>query len=321
MHRRLATIGLAAATLGLGLAACDSTSSGTSRLSIKLTDAPPEANITEAVVTISKIYLQGSQSANPSEQMVLLSTPVTTDLLTLSNDVLNLVEDQVVKAGTYAQLRFVIDGGYIVVDENGTSKTYATPGYAGLPEGVTPDGLLECPSCGQSGIKVNFPDGALTLTEDKIVLVDFDVAETFGHPAGGSGSWVMHPSLKADNVQLSGTVTVMAKLDEGVTLPDLNGSPTTLADFKAELRTSDMDPLVVGELADFSGPDADGYFTATFDLVLPGDYDVNILSPMDMGTPLIDFMTDPAMPQGVTVDSDGNPSVSYLITSAALPSP
>lgn len=320
MSRRLAGFGLAAATLALGLAACNtnSTASGTTRLSVRLTDATAP-DITEAVVTISKVYLQGNADGqDPSEQMVLMSSPVTTDLLTLSNDMISLVDNQVVKAGTYSQLRFVVDGGYIVVDEGGSTKVYATPGYD-VPSDLTVDGVLKCPSCSQSGIKVNLPDGQLTLTEDKVVLVDFDVADTYGHQAGRSGMWVMHPSLKATDVRLSGTVHVIASLGDGVSLPDLDGVPTTLEAFKAELRSADLDPGTLGETQNLAGPDVDGNYEATFMYVVPGDYDVNLLSPTDDGgNPLIDFETNPAMPQSITVDSDGDVTVQYEITSAAL---
>ncbi len=320
MRRRTTAIGLTAAALAVGLAACEGSNmaSGTARLSVRLTDAPA-ANITEAVVTISRVYLQGTpeEGADPSADMVLMSSPVTTNLLSLSNDVISLVDGHPVKAGTYGQMRFVVDGGYIVVDEGGSTKVYATPGYDVPPE-LTVDGELKCPSCSQSGIKVNFPDGALTLTEDKVILVDFDVADTFGHQAGKSGKWVMHPSLKATDVRFAGTVHVLASVADTVELPDLDGNPTTLEAFSAELRSADLDPGTLGEQLSFTGPDADGNYEATFMSVVPGDYDANVLSPMDGGNPLIDFTTDPSMPQSITVDSDGDVTVHFEITSATL---
>ena len=40
---------------------------------------------------------------------------MTTDLLTLANDVATLVDGAVIPAGPYSQLRFVITGGYVDV--------------------------------------------------------------------------------------------------------------------------------------------------------------------------------------------------------------
>lgn len=166
-----------------------------SHLTVMLTDAP--GDISEAVVTISGIYLQGGpgeDSEDENSRVILLDEPVTTNLLTLVNDFQTLVTGVTVAAGEYGQLRFVIDGGYIVVETVNGSMVYSTPGYSEAPAQV--DGTLLCPSCSQSGIKVNLV-GGLTLAEgDETVVVDFDVADTFGQQAGNSGMWVMHPSLK-----------------------------------------------------------------------------------------------------------------------------
>lgn len=186
---------IAAVAITLGaiapLTGCsDSTSAGNAKLSILLTDAP--GDVKTAVVTIDEIYLQGSG------RVVLMDQPVTTDLLTLANSTAELVKDAVVPAGSYGQLRFVVSGAYIEVENgDGTTSIYATsPDYAGLPPGAQVAGTLETPSFDESGLKVNVPDGALHLAaEEKILLVDFDVSQSFGHAAGGSGQWVMHPVI------------------------------------------------------------------------------------------------------------------------------
>ena len=123
-----------------------------------LKDAP--GDVKAAVVTISQVYMQGSsQGDEPGSRVILRDTPITTDLLTLANSTAELVKDGVVPAGTYGQLRFVITGGYIEIDNgNGTSSIYASsPNYAGLPQGATVTGALQMPSYATSGIKVNLP--------------------------------------------------------------------------------------------------------------------------------------------------------------------
>ena len=82
-------------------------------LSIRLTDAT--GDFKKAVVTIDRVTLQPGNDST-AQAIVLRDTPITTDLLTLANDVATLVDGAVVPAGTYGQLRFVISGAYIEVE-------------------------------------------------------------------------------------------------------------------------------------------------------------------------------------------------------------
>lgn len=199
--RRLAVTAAIALVLALGCSDEDGLGSDEARLTLLLTDAP--GDVTAAVVTISSIYLQGSSDEESDDQdgrVYLRTEPVTTDLLTLVDDVATLVDGVVIPAGDYGQIRFVIEGAYLEIEtDDGGTEIFATPGYAEAPETVA--GELKCPSCSQSGIKVNF-QGALNLEgEDETLLVDFDVSETFGKEAGNSGKWVMQPSLKGSRVE------------------------------------------------------------------------------------------------------------------------
>lgn len=283
---------IAAAAIILGaiapLTGCsDSTSAGNAKLSVLLTDAP--GDMKTAVVTIDEIYLQGSG------RVVLMDQPVTTDLLTLADSTAELVKDAVVPAGSYGQLRFVVSGAYIEVENgDGTTSIYATsPDYAGLPAGAQVAGTLQTPSFDTSGLKVNIPDGALHLAaEEKILLVDFDVSQSFGHEAGGAGSWVMHPVLEASDVQTTG--------DAAVTL--------TLGDFKAVLTGSDTSTKEVA----FTDDDGDGTFEADAHFLRPGDYTVSISGPIG-----VTFTTDPAS-ANVTVGSNGSASAAFKLTNAGV---
>src|SRR5947209_16286972 len=102
--KRLSLLALVAA------AACG----GQGKLTLMLTDAP--GDFKAAVVTITQINLVGSGSVT-----TLSNTKVTTNLLTLSNDVATLVNDATVQRGTYTELRFVISGGYVEV-QNATGS-------------------------------------------------------------------------------------------------------------------------------------------------------------------------------------------------------
>ncbi len=317
MGRTLTTIALLAVTSASLLAGCGDqnnavTTGGTGRISIMLTDAP-SATVQSAVVTISKVYLVGSaaDTADASAQVQLLPAPVTTDLLTLSNDLATLVDTMTVKAGTYQQLRFVIDGAYIqTVDENGATHAYATAGYANAPGPV--EGTLKCPSCAQSGIKVNLPDGGLTVAEDETtgLLVNFNVADTFGHQAGNSGMWVMHPTLNATEATLAGKVHVTLALPDSVTLPMIDTVTTTLGSFSAELKPAGADSTATGTIVQFTN--SNGTYVADYSYLVPGTYTLDIVGPSGLT-----FTTSPVT-QTVTVEGGGTANADFTITSAVL---
>lgn len=198
LGRRLAV----ALSIALVATGCDSSSSpnggATSRVSVQLTDAP--GNIEAAVVTISEIYLQGGDA---DAHETLREEAFTTDLLGLANSVETLVSGHEVPNAAYSQLRFVITGAYIQVDNgDGTSSVYATsPDYEGLPAGLVVDGELQAPSFDTSGLKVLLTNEDLVLDgEAATYLVDFDVYQSFGREAGNGGQWVMHPVLKGQRL-------------------------------------------------------------------------------------------------------------------------
>ncbi|NNC15547.1 DUF4382 domain-containing protein [Corallococcus exiguus] len=290
----------------LFLAACGD---GKSHVTLKLTDAPGDG-IEKAVVTISKVYLKGSVEGEDGKgdkgDVVLLSEPVTTDLLTLANDTADLVKDAEVPAGTYKELRFVITGGYIQVKQDGTSRIFATSAnYEGLPEGAQVDGDLHMPSASSSGLKVKFDkDADVTITSDddqKVILVDFDVAQSFGKEAGNSGKWVMRPVIKGADMEFSGNVEVTLEAGS-VSLPL---GPTQLASFSAVLINADGSR----ETLSFSASTATRY-VADFKYLLPGTYQVDLVAPAG-----VSFTTDITRPATATVSSGAESDVHFVLTS------
>jgi hypothetical protein len=287
----------------LGAASCSNgTSPGTGKLTVLLKDAA--GDVQEAVVTISEITLQGSGGT-----LVLSTTPVTTDLLTLSSATASLVQAATIPAGSYSQLRFVITGGYLKVDNgDNTSNIYAsTPDYAGLPAGATVDGSLQMPSFGQSGLKVTLPGGALTVAdgEEKIVVVDFNVAQSFGHVAGQSGSWVMHPVVAATDAAVSGSAKIILALDPAVTLP----GGALLSDFQATLTGSDG----VDHVLNFTTSNPDGSVEADFTYLAPGDYTFTLTAPAGVAS----FDTAVPLPATITVTSGATTTTAITIAAAS----
>jgi hypothetical protein len=244
-------------------------------------------------------------------RVILRDTPITTDLLTLANSTAELVKDATLPAGTYSQLRFVISGGYVEVENaDGSTSIYASsPTYEGLPAGAKVAGSLQMPSFAQSGLKVNLPGGGVKIDgEQKVVLVDFVVSESFGKAAGASGKWVMHPVLKATSFSTTGGLGVTLAKADTVTLPSINNTPITLGQFKAVLVTE------TGGREEQALTDAnlDGTFEASFKYVAPGNYTVDFVAPSDS----VLFTTTPTRPAPVTIGSGGTASLAAVLTSA-----
>ncbi len=284
------------------LVACGGGNSGT--VTLKLTDAPGDFNA--AVVTITEIDLVGSGGTT-----VLSNSKVTTDLLTLANDTATLVNNAVVPSGTYSQLRFVISGAYIeVAQSGGGSIIYASsPTYEGLPAGAQVGGALQMPSLGESGLKVDLPAGGVTVgTDSKVLLVDFDVSQSFGHQAGTSGTWVMHPVMTATEFELSGTVNVTLTLGTGVTLP----TTANLGQFNAVLTNSGGSAKSLALINTGSG----GTYAASFLYLIPGNYTLTFTAPAAIAS----FVTTPAVPATVTVSS-GQPTAEAFTVSSVTPAP
>jgi hypothetical protein len=273
-----------------------------------LTDAP--GDFKAAVVTIDRVYLQGQGGRTD-----LVTTPKTFDLISLKNSVATLVSGLDVPAGTYNQLRLVISGAYIEVEEaGGGTKIFATsPNYAGIPAGKTASGTLQTPSWDASGLKIDFPGSKLEVGAGQtIVMIDFDVKESFGHEAGKSGKWILHPTIKASNVTFGGNVVARLQLGSGVTLPAIGGQPVTLAAFSARLT-----PVGGGTAVTvvFSDANNDGIFEAMFKGLLPGQYTLSLVSPAGL---LLGFT--PTLPVTVTVSQNQTTTQTITLSSAALPS-
>jgi hypothetical protein len=241
---------------------------------------------------------------------------VTLDLVTLANSTAQLVKDAVVPAGTYSELRFQITGGYVeLVDPSGAgTQIYASsPTYEGLPPGAVVTGELKMPSYAQSGLKVKaeMVDGALVVTSGaKVLLVDFDVAQSFGHDAGGSDSWVMHPVIKGADIVLSGNVVATLALAGGVALPRVDGRQVTLGDFDAVLTNE----LGSEETLPFVADLATGTFRAAFLWLLPGTYTVTVRGPAG-----VSFATSPPGPAVIALAPGADALVPFTITSASVP--
>lgn len=286
----------------VGCDSATSTEDDEATFSLLLTDAP--GDFERAVVTIESIYLQPSEE--DSNRVLLRDEPATVDLLTLQNEVMDLVENEVVPEGIYEQLRIVISGGFIEVEqEDGTTMIYASSSQYASDQGEQADGRLQMPSFAQSGLKISLPeDAGVVEGGQNIVLIDFDVADSFGKQAGQSGKWVMRPSIKATDLQVTGSASVDIALADTVTLPS---DTLSLADFSAALDKG-------GDVIEvpFADADGDGVYSAEFIYLAPGSYPVNIVSPDS-----VTVTTDPVLPIEISVESNGTAEAALTITEAS----
>jgi hypothetical protein len=251
MRHKLTNLIVVALT-AFGLTACDegtlAPSQGT--IVVFLTDA--EGDVKEVWVQIEEMYVRGN-----GERFDLLDEPTDwIELTALAQSSLELVDGVELPAGTYQELRMVLGDAVLVTM---TDEVFKTPGadhpaYEADPE----DGLLNCPSCSQSGFKVKLPGGGFELTADGyVMLADFDVSQSFGRERGSSSQWVMDPTIHAAALQAGGSISGTVALAAGLvpTCPDGSNPgldvfvPTATAqnledgDMNAIVRTGETDVI------------------------------------------------------------------------------
>lgn len=303
--------------LPLVFVACDDNGTNPSNgadgtMSIMLTDAP--GDFQNAIVTIERVELLGEDEDLENGRIVLLDEAVTVDLLDLQNEVMELVGETPVPGGTYSELRLVISEGLITVEqEDGSLLVYASSDEFAAAEGFTADGDLQMPSFGQSGLKIKLPaTEAVVDGDENAVLIDFNVAQSFGHQAGNSGRWVMHPVIHATGFTTTGSLRINLVLPDSVVLPMIDTTQVTPGMLSAVLnRNGDLIPVL------FTDADANGTWEATFRFLPPGDFTVD-LGLLDTALAAFTMTTDPDMPLTLTVQSGQTVAQDVTITSAGV---
>lgn len=286
------TLLLVALTPWLG--ACDDVSGprdGMASVSVFLTDAA--GDVETVWVEILGITAQGGEDGfevlmGEASDLIPLTDLVGTAQL--------LAADTEVGAATYNQLRIGI--GDVVLVTSDPEGTVYVKGDPVLPAGLEkrPLGQLQCPSCAQSGLKVKLPNDEMDVEEgSSAVVFDFDVSQSFGHGAGASGTWVMHPVIHAtlvedsdgdgdvlDELETVKSIRGTVGLGTGAVIEECpEGQARGLADF---VPTAASQTLVDGDGKPImkSGVVAeDGTFQINF---LPdGGYDMGYQAALDFG--------------------------------------
>ncbi len=174
-------------TVAIMFAGCDKdTNTGTLKLSI--TDSPIDSDgITGVFITVTEIQYHSNRGANDWQIFEDFEGPQTYNLLDLTRGESSLLGNLELEAGTYTQLRFILDA-----PEYGMG-TPSNPGcYLEFENGNTEP--LFVPSGSQSGFK---GVGAFTvpLNGEVEVTADFDVRKSVVH-AGNSGMYILKPTIR-----------------------------------------------------------------------------------------------------------------------------
>jgi hypothetical protein len=312
---------VAALCLGAVLAGCQDSLGplGGGRVSVLLTDAP--GDVDKVWIKIDGLKLIGDESGELDlpgdfDEMILVSE--------LVGHARRIVDDANVELDSFHQLRLLL-GGVVLVTKDG--KVYATEG-ADLPDGVSDEnvGPLTCPSCSQSGWKIVLTGGdpEVEAGEEVTIVIDFDVAQSFGKQAGNSGRWVMRPVIHATRVamanagtsSISGTVA----LAQGVTVPACPAAtPRSLADFVPTARAATLKDASQNAIVRSGTTAAGGAFT--IGNVAPDSYTLGVmdLTVSDITGNWKLAFTATAAPATAQVVQDGQnvTGVAYTVTAAS----
>ncbi len=302
------------------LAGCDSDNDpaspdGDARLSIHLTDAP--GDVERAWVEIVEVTFRANGEA-------VRFIPEMTELIELTEllDLTHLlVEEQEIDPGTLTELRLVV-GDAVLESKSGDVYVLGDPE---LPDGLVATGELQCPSCQQSGIKIKVSNDEIGLDGgESVLLLDFDVAQTFGHRAGNSGRWVMHPVVHATLVVGDAVDDIDSVLDDlqgvvvlastEVEIPQCPvGIDRSVEDFlptatAQTLVDGDGLPIVRAGAVDPAGDFSMGGMEADM-------YSLGYVAEFDYGTDVLAFDAS-VSPSAVTVAGDLVDGIVYTINGA-----
>jgi hypothetical protein len=142
-------------------------------------------------------------------------------------------------------------------------------------------------------------------SESTIMTVDFDVSQSFGHQAGNSGRWIMHPVLHATSVGFAGGIGGTVALAQGVALPTCGGSAVAVTAFVPQ--------ATAGAETFTSAVGTDGRYRIT---VAPGTYTMGYAPALSFANgDSLKVTAAPSVPSA-TVANGGVTTVDYSITAA-----
>lgn len=311
------------AMLGLGLAGCDdAVSPEQTALTVQLTDAP--GDLAGAWISVESVELAREEDGQDDAGTFQLETETGDGLVKLEDTaVTDLVRGAPIDPGTYGQIRLVIDGGVV---QTTSDELFTFGEFGSLPSEIADlpvVGDFQCPSCEQSGVKVNVPEGGLQIDQEtSIVMLDFNVGESFGRVAGQSGMFVMRPTITSSVVTLSGNIAgnvAFEPASDGDIPATCGGQDVTVETFTPRAVQVGSDPEVsqtAGVTAD-EGSTTEGSYTIEF--LSPDTYrmESETVTYSDGSELTFDFSVDTGDGDAeVTVEQQSTASADYTVTGA-----
>ena len=237
----------------------DTSSEGTSRISVKLMDNPGDYdNVFVEVVDVKVKLNDASEDENGWVSLNAINTGVY-DLLELTGGInVLLVDGFEVPSGTLNQIRLVLgDDNSVVID--GVSHP------------------LNTPSAQQSGLKIKINE-TLSLNYEYTFLLDFDVSESIV-VAGNSGNINLKPVIRANVEANTGALSgVVAPADFQTEVTVSNGEITASA-FTDETGVFTVVGLPEGVYDVTVTPDP----ASTYEVVLIENVEVIVGQTLDLG--------------------------------------
>lgn len=181
-------------------------------LAVSLTDAPA-CGFDAVNVTVTKVRVHQSASAGDNDAGwtdITLSPAKKINLLNLSNGVLEALGQTALAAGTYNQVRLVLD-----------PNTGLSNGQLNMANTVVPSGgsetSLDTPSAVQSGIKLN-ANFSVAAGQQYDLVLDFDACKSI--VTRGNGKYALKPVVKVVPSALNGIngYVALPLLADGVTI-------------------------------------------------------------------------------------------------------
>jgi hypothetical protein len=197
---------------GGGSGSSGNVSSGDGTLRVSVTDAPfPFEYVESASVRIIEVSVRHADGGGFEE--LPLSGPVDVDLVPLTGGVSEFLVAAELPAGTYDQVRLIVEAGTVVLTDEAVvldGNTFSTD-----------LGNMKYPSASQSGIKVNIDPNIEVVTQLTADLtLDFDLTKSFvfnGPPTHEPGvkSVLFTPVIRAVNNSEFGSISLTVRGDMG----------------------------------------------------------------------------------------------------------
>ncbi|WP_035655083.1 DUF4382 domain-containing protein [Flavobacterium saliperosum] len=183
----------------------DDTTQGTSKVTVRMTDAPGDYD--EVNVEVLDVMIKNNSDTSDNGWVSIGNiSPGIYNLLDLTGGITVLLADNEVPSGLLGQIRLVLG------DENTVVK-----------DGVTYP--LNTPSAQQSGLKLQI-NQTLQAGATYNFLLDFDVEHSVVVEAGGSGNYNLHPVIRVTTEATSGAIkgTILPITVQTLASVEVNGT-------------------------------------------------------------------------------------------------